>query len=166
MFLNRSRWRITVRPVFVSPSTRRTFATSTPPAAKRSTAISPSESSPMRETNPTRQPSAARLCATIADELPRVNIIRCARSSRSSGKSAGSPYRIKSRFSSPAIVTSNRDMFRFFRRILVFEYDDTAQVPWLVRVQSLLDARVQAHQLPGEHVNGGSRHFRPVDSQL
>src|SRR5205807_1911284 len=99
------------------------FDNPTPPAASRSRAIWPSGSSPMREMKPTRLPSAERLCATMADELPRVSIMRSASSSRSGGSSLGRPCKIRSRFNSPAIVTSKRGTLGFLGQVFFGEHD-------------------------------------------
>ena len=81
---------------------------STPFSASRSSAMLPSGSLPMRDTKPTEAPNAARLCATIAEELPSVIPKPLASSSRSVGITSGRPYRIKSILSSPAMLTSKR----------------------------------------------------------
>jgi len=57
---------------------------------------------------PTRCPVPARLCAIIAEDPPKVQA-SCRRpaSSRSRGSSSGTPYKIKSRLISPAIVSQS-----------------------------------------------------------
>src|SRR6266576_1532610 len=166
MLRNFSRCRITVSPVFVAPSRQRTFDTSTFPAANRPTAICPRESSPMREMKPTLHPSAAKLCAAMDDELPSVSIMRSARSSRSGGSSGGKPYRMRSRFSSPAMVTSNCGMFRSFGGVLVSEHNYAAQIAWLIGVQTLFESGVETHQLPGDEIEWQSRLLRTTGAKF
>src|SRR5581483_3948022 len=106
--------RITVSPVLIPLVTFCTRETSTPASRKRLSAISPIASLPILEQNPTRVPSAARLCATMADDAPSVSAMPWASSSRSGINWAGSPYKIRSRFSSPAMLMSKSAMSRNF----------------------------------------------------
>ena len=158
--------RSTVSPVLVAPGTLRTFDTSTPLAARRSSAIWPSGSSPIREMKPTRAPSAARLCATIAEELPSVSIMRSASNSRSGGSSSGKPYRIRSRFSSPAMVTSKRGMVKLSERSVVVQNDNSAQVPRIIGVEALLQSGVETSELAGENIWRQPRQLRQVKAKL
>jgi len=79
------------KPVEAPPARRRTVETSTPASESRAAAASPKLSAPMQELKPTRQPRTAMLCATMAEELPRVSIILEASSSRSGGSASGRP---------------------------------------------------------------------------
>src|SRR6185437_14686714 len=120
-------------------------------ARKRSTAISPSWSRPTRVMNPTFDPRAAKLCAVMAEELPRVTSRPLARSSCSRGSSTGSPYRIRSRLISPAMVMS-----KLGNQVLgdVVENHDLAQVAGGIGIKSFLQPGVKSEKLaPG---NAGS----------
>src|ERR1700722_15753963 len=68
----------------------------------------PNMSRAAMDAKPTFTPSAAKLCARIAAELPKVTRHEDASSSRSTGMVSGMPSRTRSRLISPAMVTSNR----------------------------------------------------------
>src|SRR5690348_9160643 len=133
----------TVSPVFDSAEWV-IRATSTPTARNRSRAIAPSWSGPRRVMKPILDPRAPRLWAVMAEELPRVTSSPLARSSCSTGNSAGRPYRIRSRLISPAMVMSNlgKQVLRKF-----VEDNNLAQIGRRVRVESFFQAGIKAQKL-------------------
>src|ERR1700722_2308311 len=96
---------MTVSPVDIFPAPCCTRVVSTPAADSRSNAIFPRGSDPIFEINPTCVPSEDKLWAKIPDELPSVRATSLANNSASDSRSFGSPYRTKSRLSSPTTQT-------------------------------------------------------------
>src|SRR5260370_1767278 len=70
----------------------------------------------------------------------------------------------RSRFSSPAMVTSNRGMFGPL--FVFFENNHAAQIRRSVRIKSLLQSSVETHQLTREHIRRQARIFRQIRFQL
>src|SRR5215475_6589684 len=103
----------------------------------------------MRETKPVLQPKEARLCATMAEELPSVNAMALASNSRSWGSSRGSPYRTRSRLSSPAMMMSKRGMLK---SAFVVKHYHPAQMARRVGIEPLLQAGIKSQELRNKNV--------------
>src|ERR1700741_4030667 len=73
---------------------------------------------------------------------------------------------MRSRFNSPASVTSNRGMFGGFRGRLVFEHNHAAQMSWPVRVETFFYSGVQTQELLRRKIQRKPRQLRPVGLQF
>src|SRR5258708_31767649 len=98
--------------------------------------------------------------------MESVSIRLAASSWRSEGRSSGKPYKIRSRFSSPAMVTSKRGMFRLLDGFVFAQNNHAAQVAGIVGIKSLFQASVKPHELTRENVASEARLLRQVEAKL